>query len=427
MKIGFAAYNDYAGAGRATGRLVDAMRGFGYHCDFFVGFKFNDNYGNGRYISERWKCNPALLRSKLLKFLLSCGARRKRSGGSIGCMGDRGLIKRLSEDEYDIVNLHWIGSELIKFTDLLKIQKPLVFTMHDMWLFCGTKHYVEEWDSEGNPYIRKDVMTRSNPVSYDSYWDKFSFQKKQSCLNREMHFIAPSNWLAEKFKESRIGYDKEISVIPNPLPLASFKKCEKVFAREILGLPKDRRILLFGAFGGAADSRKGFDLLIDTLNRLPKNFNLKDLVLVTFGGKAEGDSYTFPFEVIHLGHLYDEFSLVAAYNAADLFVLPSRLDNLPQTGTEAISCGCPVVGFNVGGLPDIVTHSETGFLASPFDCSELAKYISIILTDRELRAKMSDSAIAYARRNWDPSVVIPQYEAVFQTAIAEFQSHKLHP
>jgi len=118
-----------------------------------------------------------------------------------------------------------------------------------------------------------------------------------------------------------------------------------------------------------------------------------------------------------MGHLHDDTTLALLYSAADVTVVPSRQDNLPQSGTEAQTCGCPVVAFNVAGLPDVVEDGTTGYLAEAYSSEDLAKGIAWVLEDAERRAQLGGQARERALRLWSPDVVVPQYVEVYQAAI----------
>ena len=152
--------------------------------------------------------------------------------------------------------------------------------------------------------------------------------------------------------------------------------------------------MLFGALGGGGDGRKGFDLLLAALDHLRRQ--IVNPHLVVFGQRAPKQPPDLGFPVHYTGHLHDDLSLQAVYSAADAFVIPSRQDNLPNTGVEAHACGTPIVAFRTGGLPDIVEHQQTGYLAEPFDTSDLATGMHWVLTKGEsasLRANARSRAV----------------------------------
>ena len=167
-----------------------------------------------------------------------------------------------------------------------------------------------------------------------------------------------------------------VFTIPYPIDKLKWKPIDKKIARKILNIPSDVHLILFGALGGGKDPRKGFNLLVEALQKLKLKNNFQNLELLIFGEDRPKHETKFGFKTHYTGHLYDDLSLNITYSAADVMVIPSRQDNLPNTGIEAHACGTPVVSFNVTGLPDIIKHLETGYLAKAFDTDGLANGIS---------------------------------------------------
>ena len=207
--------------------------------------------------------------------------------------------------------------------------------------------------------------------------------------------------------------DWPVTVVPNPIDTDRWKPLDQALARSLLGLPVDVPLLLFGAMGGGRDPRKGFDLLLDTLLHL--RGELEGLQLVVFGQLAPRQPPDLGFPIHYTGHLHDDLSLRALYSAADLLVIPSRHDNLPNTGVEAHACGTPVVAFNTGGLPDIVKHKRTGYLARAFVTEDMAAGIRWVLAEGQtLRVNARERAV----QNFASATVAEQYRIVYEGAIA---------
>lgn len=214
--------------------------------------------------------------------------------------------------------------------------------------------------------------------------------------------------------------DWPITVIPNPIDLNVWTPCEQAQARALLGLPADRPLVLFGAMGGSADPRKGADLLMEALERLRSQVAgtpLEQLELVVFGQSRPAQPPDLGFPIHYSGHLQDDLSLRLLYAAADVFVIPSLQDNLPNTGLEAHACGTPVVAFATGGLVDIVDDRITGALAEPFDPGSMAAAIRWVLEDLQRRRQLGAAARQRAERLWDPARVSGLYGEVYGQAL----------
>jgi glycosyltransferase involved in cell wall biosynthesis len=314
--------------------------------------------------------------------------------------------KRLNASDADVIHLHWINGEMMSISDIGQLTKPVVWTLHDMWAFCGAEHYTED-------FRWRDGYISSNRPSYEGGFDlnRWTLERKRKHWKRPMHIVTPSRWLAECAKQSVLMRDWPITVIPNAIDTNVWQPVDKTLARQLLHLPPDVPLLLFGAMGGAQDPRKGFDLLRAALNHL--RGQLPGLELVVFGQLTPKVPMDMGFPVHYTGHLHDDVSLRLLYSAADVMAIPSRQDNLPNTGIEAHACGTPVVAFNSCGLPDIVVHQETGYLANAFDVADLAHGIAWMLDDTQRHAALRHAARQRAVTLWSNDVVAAQYKAVY--------------
>lgn len=287
-------------------------------------------------------------------------------------------VRRLNASDADVVHLHWVQGEMLSISDIGRIEKPIVWTLHDMWAFCGAEHLA--WDERW-----RDGYRRDNRPSHESGFDlnRWTWERKRKHWKRPMHIVTPSRWLANCVQESALMHDWHVSVIPNCLDTERWRPLEQAFARELLALPPEVPLIMFGSHGANAAHHKGFDLLTAALGHL--RGMISGLELVVFGQLGPHNPPDLGFPVHYTGHLHDDVSLRALYSAADVLVVPSRQDNLPNIAVEAHSCGTPVVAFNIGGLPDIVEHKSTGYLAKAFETEDLAAGIRWVLGDQSPR------------------------------------------
>ena len=218
--------------------------------------------------------------------------------------------------------------------------------------------------------------------------------------------------------------DWPISVVPNPIDTERWQPIDQNLARQLLGLPHDCPLLLFGAMNGGKDPRKGVDLLLSALAQLTSDSRLESLQLVVFGQLAPYSPPHFDFPVHFTGFLQDDLTLRALYSAADVMVIPSRMDNLPNTGLEAHACGTPVVAFNTGGMSDIVDDCVTGALAEPFVPESLAAAIRWVLADDYRRHALGAAARQRAEQLWSPVRVARLYSEVYRNAIQCYPDRK---
>ncbi|MBL1431938.1 MAG: glycosyltransferase [Gammaproteobacteria bacterium] len=278
----------------------------------------------------------------------------------------------------DIVNLHWVCDGVLRPEFLPKINAPIVWTMHDAWPFCGTENYVFDSKRYVEGYHQHNRLLCATGFDFD----RWLYRRKQRAYAKinNITFVSPSQWLLREAKKSVLLKKKAVICIPNGLDTNVFRPINKQIAKKILGLPPDKNIVLFGADGGASDRRKGFDLLSGALEHLNDSIDSNSLLLTMYGGEAPAARLA-GYPCHSYGRLSDDIALVLALSAADVFVIPSLVDNLPNTVLEALACGTAVVGFNIGGMPDMVSHKENGYLASPYDVRDLCEGILYILAN----------------------------------------------
>ena len=290
----------------------------------------------------------------------------------------------------DIVHLHNIHGNYFNYHLLpaLTAAKPTVWTLHDMWALTGHCTYsyeCERWRQGCHhcPLFKPQNQDLLYPPPTLVDRTRRVWRHKRLLYRRSrLTVVTPSRWLQGLAQESILGQGREIHFIPNGVDLGVFKPVEQAHARNRLGIPQPARVVLFVA-EKTADRRKGFLELLQALEQLKE----RDVVLVTMGKPG---SHLLPsrFQVIELGFIRDEAMQSLAYAAADLFVFPSLADNQPLVLIESLACGTPIVAFDVGGIPEMVRHMETGYLARYQDTTELAHGIIQLLHRERLRQDM---------------------------------------
>ena len=295
---------------------------------------------------------------------------------SLGWIGYN-LHKLKPIQEADIIYIHWTGFGYLSIKDIaniLNLGKPTFIFMHDMWFITGGCHHSFECNLY-KKYCSKCPRLGNNIFnSIVSF--TFNLKKKYLTRYQNLQIITPSIWLSNCVKESALFNSHNISVIPNPIDTELFKPLEKGIARQILNLPLDKKIILFGANGGKSDKYKGWNYLVSAISKL----EIKDLIIVIFGGDiCNEEKRELKYPIYSLGYLHDEYSTILAYNSADVFVIPSLAENFPNTILESLSCGTPGAGFNVGGIPDLIRHKQNGYLAKYMNTKDLADGINWIL------------------------------------------------
>jgi len=326
-----------------------------------------------------------------------------------------GLVEELNASDADLLNLHWISS-MLSVKDIGRLKKPIVWTLHDMWAFCGGEHYAPDNDEARfrlgyRPDNRPEGET--GPDLNRQTWE----EKRRFWAHQGFTFVSPSQWLAGLVRESALFNQSPVHVIPNCLDVDNiWRPISREAARNVLGLPQDKKLILFGAAGGTSDPRKGGDLLHEAIDRAA-SIKSGFFELMIYGQEKPKDSDNWPCPVHWLGIIRDDRVLAQAYSAADLFLLPSRQDNLPNTAVEAQACGTPIAGFNIGGLPEIITHRSTGWLAEAFDASDLAEGMLWLLADDGRYTTISTAARNKAVERFSEPVVAAQYIELYQKVV----------
>lgn len=403
MKISFVNYSDInGGAARAAYRIHHALRSQGVESRMLV----NDaEAGDWTIDGPKGKIAKALI--KVRSPLASLLTKTLKTGNPIihsPAVVPSRWSARLNASDADVIHLHWINGEMMSITDIANIKKPVVWTLHDMWAFCGAEHLSQD-------YRWRDGYTTNNRPSHERGFDlnRWTAARKLKHWKHPMHIVTPSRWLADCVKQSVLMHDWPITVVPNAIDTDVWQPADKAVARQLLNLPPDVPLLLFGAWGGINEHHKGFDLLQAALNHL--RGQLHGVELLVFGQLAPKAPVDMGFPVHYIGHLRDNVSLRLLYSAADAMVIPSRQDNLPNTGIEAHACGTPVVAFDTCGLPDIVEHQKTGYLAKAFDTVDLANGLQWILQNRFLGQTARERAVKLWSYRKISSLYLNVYEA----------------
>lgn len=312
----------------------------------------------------------------------------------------------------DIVNLHWITDGFLTIEQIGRITKPIVMSLYDMWPFCGSEHYGVD-----TPQARWRVgYTRDNRPARERGWDidKDAWERKSRHW-KPFHLIPASSWLTQAVSESALMSRWPVTKIPHPVNPEIFQPLDKVNARTQLGIDARRPTIAFLASAGINDERKGFDLLASALPYV--RGDVPDVQVLVVGPAPERHQLPPGIDVIGIGPAHGDDALVTAYCAADVLAVPSREDNMPLTAMEAHMTARPVVAFNVGGLPDIVAHRETGFLAQPMDTQSLGRGLSEALANARSSNSWGLQARERALRTWSFGAVADEYLNVYRQVL----------
>lgn len=400
MKILHISARDYnGGANRAGFRIHEAQINHGLNSRFFAqqtSVTRPHSFGPRSKIGSKI---GAQLRSGIDRWRYAKTISKEGRECSVNwCPGS--LIPRSEIEDADIINLHFIN-EAVMPNNLMQLKgKKIVWTLHDMWPFSGIEHYSEESDTS---------LWASGELQGNSRFDRLNHavlrRKLKAYQGLDLKIACPSKWLAKLARKSVLFSGKDVHVIPNPINGDTYKPVIKSQAKELLNLNPSKRHILFGVDPSASNGfRKGGDILFEAIKRLPTSLR-KDVEVLAFGGNGECFEIN-GFTGHYIGSFKDEMSLRIVYSAADVFVAPSRQDNLPNTVLEAFSCGTPAVAFSIGGMTDMITHNRNGYLAQPYCPSDLAHGIQSILdTNSDVNAYAKKAALA----EYNPSRIAKMY------------------
>ena len=375
------------GASRAAYRLLTGLKKAGVEARMLVMNKQSSDKSVLK-VSDYYDKHNLIERAvrKILRNLLERQRNRKRTkfpnreNKFYPDLTFSALQNSLSKLNFDILHLHWVLGDFINFKDLQTIKGPIVWTIHDCLPFTGICYYFEKCEKYKTqcgmcPMLKSEV---DNDLSTEVF-----LQKKKRYTSLNLHIVSPSNWLAKRARESKLLGSRPIYVIPNGIDTHKFMPINKKTARNALRINNNKKIILFGAISVSTGKRKGFGLLQSALKLLQELYKPDDLELLIFGSVSTDIEEKAYFKTTYLDYIQNDRLLVLAYSAADVMVVPSKYENLPNTIMESLSCGTPVAAFDIGGNADMIESKRNGYLAAPEDSDGLAKGISWCLENNE--------------------------------------------
>ena len=392
------------GAARAAFRLHRGLRRIGVDARMLVQMKHGDD---ASVLGPRSLTGTVLNRLRPALDFIPVLAYRRRGKGVFypGWLPGR-VGARVRELAPTLAHLHWITGGFLNVGSLRRWQVPLVWTLHDMWAFTGGCHY-----DEGCGRYRtrcESCPALGSSTRFDLSWLDW-VRKRSAYRGLGLHVVAPSRWLAREARSSALLGACPVHVIPNGVDLDEYRPLDRMHARELLRLPPDRKLVLFGATGGTSEARKGFSCLQSALMRLAAEWQGQTLTAVVFGASTPARPAEIGMPAIYMGSLRDDVTLALLYSAADVYVAPSLQENLSNTVMEALSCGTPCVAFDIGGMPDMIEHCRNGYLARPFDPLDLAAGVRWTLEEPERWRTLSARARAKATEEFELERIARRY------------------
>lgn len=414
LSLNVVMFNTYDGAGGAaiaTYRLHRGLRSIGINSRLMVLHKgTDDSTVLGREPQTKLQKAIALLYS-MRDERITRHCRSQRGGEFSPARCPDKLAPRVSALSPDIVHLFWVNSGFMKIETLRQLKVPVVWTLHDMWPFTGGCHYDAECGKFRQSCGECPMLGSGNEHDLSrQIWER----KRDSWRDVPIVVVATSHWLADMARSSSLFKDQRVEVIPNGINTDQYKPLDKLAARDAYGFPQDKNLVLFSAMKATTDKRKGNHFLAPALKKMALEGWGENTELVVIGASAPENPPDLGMKIHYMGYLHDEISQVLLYSAADVTVVPSMQENLSNAVMESLACGTPVVAFNIGGMPDMIGHQDTGYLAKPFESDDLAAGITWVLENKERHTMLSRQARKTVLERYALKTVANQYQALYQ-------------
>lgn len=325
------------------------------------------------------------------------------------------IIRQIQILDPDIIHLHWICRGFVDVPSLASFQKPVVWTLHDSWAFTGGCHV------PGDCQNYKDRCGRCPQLRSRHAWDLSRWiwnRKRKFWQDKPLTIVTPSRWLADCARSSSLFKQRRIEVISNGIDPSQYRPVEKQQARTILGLPQERKLILFSAMNATYDINKGFRHLETALRQLAEAGWNECMELMVVGQSVPSTPVNTGLSTRFLGVLRDEISMRLTYSAADVTVMASAQENLPNAIMESLACGTPVVAFKVGGIPHLVEHQANGYLAQPFSIDDLSAGLSFVLSDEDRWRGLSGRARNKIESEFNADKIARQYLTLYEQLLS---------
>ena len=402
------------GAAVAASRLMEALNNNGVKAKMLVRDKETDRLTVAAVPGQKWMQFYFLWERFVVWLRLHFNRKHLFEVDIANCGAD---VTQLPEfQEADVVHLHWINQGMLSLKGIRKILntgKPVVWTMHDIWPATAICHLTLDCRNFETQCAHCRLLPGSGSTNDLStqIW-----KRKQQMLNdRQITFVTCSQWLAGEAQKSALLKGQRVVSIPNPIDTHIYTPKDKQQARQRVGLPTEGRIILF-ASQRVTNRNKGMGYLLEACRLLAEQYPEKkeDITVAILGGHAEEIEGQLPFRTCPLGYVNDEQRIVDIYNAADVFVLPSLSENLPNTIMEAMACGVPSVGLRIGGIPEEIDHQQNGYVADYCSSEDLARGIwwTLYEADHEAVRKACLQKVAH---NYSQQSVANRYLEVYES------------
>ncbi len=371
-------FGNYGGAAIAALRSLQAARGQGVDARMLAGFRLPNDNSVQEIMPGLMPLKKAIMAAEVLSYLIHAADKNKKFIFSPGTTG-LPVASHPTVRQADVVHLHWTHQGLLSLSGMEKIfsmGKPVVFTLHDQWMMTGGCYYPMGCDGYFNECHDCPLLKKGSMIAHKTY-----SKKRQLFSSARPHIIAISQWMKKEIEQSPLLSNTIVHHIPNAIDTAVFRPMDKGLIVQELGFNQNKKRIGFVAVN-VNDPRKGAKYLMEALKSLDATLDPDKFEILLIGRSEAQENFKTRLNIITTGFV-SPVDIPKYYNAMDVFVLPSIIDNLPNSVMEALSCGIPTVGFRIGGVPDMVIHKQTGYLARPKDARDLARGIEWVLTEAD--------------------------------------------
>lgn len=397
-------YDNKGGAARASFRLAKAIDDAGIDVSFVVRKK-NLNYPFIEPVGETFpRIRP------YIDYLPSLLFTRKRLPFFSAILKDN-LKQKINERNPDIIHLNWISEGFIKTETLAKLDKPIIWTLHDSWAFTGGCHMPKSCIKYRQ--ICENCQYLSPKMKKDLSYYNFKRKLRTYSEIKKLIIVTPSKWLADEVRSSALLGNRPVYTIPNCIDNSFLQATKSQKDKKHFSLDPDKKTILFGGVNPTKDENKGYDLLLKSLGYLED----KNVELVIFGDKDRKTEYHNSIKTIFMGRIKDDSVLRDLYSVADLTVVPSLSEVFGQVITESMACGTPVVTFDTTGPKEIIDHKKNGYMAKAFNPKDLAEGIKWILYDKKRWDRLSEDAVRNVSLNFSSDVVAKKYIDLYKNVL----------
>ena len=401
MKIGIFSTYDDSGAGNAAYKINRAMQIYGVKSYLYVAIKKTTS-------SIRLKKNFSYnfffyLRNYINNIIVFLLYRKQSKEGFISLdLFKTNNSKIINSKDLDIIQINWINN-FLSLNDLVRIKKPIVWRLSDMWPFVGVEHFTDSslWNKK---ILKKGIFD----LDY-SIW-----KKKKIFLDKNVSVVSPSKWLARKAKKSYLMKNCNITVIPTPIDTKIYRIKKRKKIPKIV--PKNKFIILFTA-KYLYEKRKGFEYF-GKLTKIINKLYPDKVHFVTVGKYNNEILKIFPYNTTHFGLIKNEKKIVDIYNFSHVSFILSKRDNLPQTALEANMCGLPIISWNFGGVKEIIKNGLNGKLLNKLNEKEIKKILDVYIFKKNYR-NLNMKIHNFSKKTYSSEIIVKKYLKLYKKILSK--------